>query len=395
MGKRKASDAVGGTAKGGGAALHAGGAKRSKGQWKKQGEHQPSRPGASARLNLNEGLRGVMFTCHVHRQRAAAGEAFEVLRHTLGELRGASGAARGEADDDDAFDAELAALRTERQQLCEVDTGVKGCVLIALRDADAPEPDAVVAKLFEQLQSKGLPPVREVINCRPCAVTCKGRLPEILKALAPLLEPYFGPSAPVTRWNIVFKKRATDPAVLSKEWTITLAALVDARHPVDLKNPEVSVLVDVFRASCGLCVSRHYNNHHQYNCQSKALQPDGGFAAAAAAASAATKGKGGFTREENDTSEVDCAAVEALLAERGVARKAKDWKTADTKLASLHELGVEVTDKERTWRGGGDVELLRRGDWSCPNPECGLNCFASRTMCFKCNTPKPAAKAKA
>ena len=36
------------------------------------------------------------------------------------------------------------------------------------------------------------------------------------------------------------------------------------------------------------------------------------------------------------------------------------------------------------------VEELRRGDWTCPNSNCGINCFASRVTCFKCHTPKPA-----
>ena len=34
--------------------------------------------------------------------------------------------------------------------------------------------------------------------------------------------------------------------------------------------------------------------------------------------------------------------------------------------------------------GGGDV---RPGDWTCPS--CGANCFASKSNCFRCNTPKP------
>ena len=37
--------------------------------------------------------------------------------------------------------------------------------------------------------------------------------------------------------------------------------------------------------------------------------------------------------------------------------------------------------------GGGGGHEARPGDWPCPN--CGANCFASRTECFKCNTPKP------
>ena len=33
---------------------------------------------------------------------------------------------------------------------------------------------------------------------------------------------------------------------------------------------------------------------------------------------------------------------------------------------------------------GGDV---RPGDWTCPN--CSANVFASKTACFRCQTPKP------
>ena len=61
-------------------------------------------------------------------------------------------------------------------------------------------------------------------------------------------------------------------------------------------------------------------------------------------------------------------------------------------LAELHDMGVEVLDKERTWRGGCDPATLRRGDWSCP--ACGENCFASRSECFKCHAPKPSSSAQ-
>ena len=37
--------------------------------------------------------------------------------------------------------------------------------------------------------------------------------------------------------------------------------------------------------------------------------------------------------------------------------------------------------------GGGGGHEARPGDWPCPN--CNANCFASRTECFKCGTPKP------
>jgi phosphopantetheinyl transferase (holo-ACP synthase) len=37
--------------------------------------------------------------------------------------------------------------------------------------------------------------------------------------------------------------------------------------------------------------------------------------------------------------------------------------------------------------GGGGGGQSRPGDWECPS--CGANVFASKSACFKCNTPKP------
>lgn len=39
-------------------------------------------------------------------------------------------------------------------------------------------------------------------------------------------------------------------------------------------------------------------------------------------------------------------------------------------------------------RWGGRQRDRRPGDWDCPN--CGAHCFASRTRCFQCNADRPA-----
>ena len=141
----------------------------------------------------------------------------------------------------------------------------------------------------------------------------------------------------------------------------------------------------VFRSSCGLCVTRNYKRCNDFNCQHKNLLPAGSQARSTAKVSA-------YARAEGDASEVDASAVCALLAKRGAARGAKQFRSADRLLAELHDMGVEVLDKERTWRGGCDPATLRRGDWSCP--ACGENCFASRSECFKCHAPKPSSSAQ-
>ena len=71
--------------------------------------------------------------------------------------------------------------------------------------------------------------------------------------------------------------------------------------------------------------------------------------------------------------------------------------------------GYGMADPGRAWGGGGHgapnpgygagtggrgappgaAQGGRPGDWPCPS--CGVNCYATRTECFRCKTPKPAA----
>jgi hypothetical protein len=44
---------------------------------------------------------------------------------------------------------------------------------------------------------------------------------------------------------MVFKKRSCDPSVSARQWVPELCKLVDARHPVDLQHPVVTVMVEV------------------------------------------------------------------------------------------------------------------------------------------------------
>ena len=54
-----------------------GGGKRSKKEWRKAAGLKKGGAGGG----ISDGMRGWLLTCHTHRARAAAGEAFEILRH--------------------------------------------------------------------------------------------------------------------------------------------------------------------------------------------------------------------------------------------------------------------------------------------------------------------------
>ena len=243
---------------------------------------------------LSNGLRGVLVTCHTHRQREASAEALALLRERIASYTAEHsspsepdlGAADSGSDShggvgavsiQDEIEAELASLRAERDTLYQTETGIRGCLLIALRKSVATEytPEQLVTDLFTEMMAGRLPPPRDAIRFTPFAITTHASLMDATRELPKLLEPHFGKGTAPQRWQLVFKKRSCDPSITAREWIPALAALVDARHPVDLKGgAEISVLVEVFRASCGLCVSANYSQCLGFNCQHKTLRPE-------------------------------------------------------------------------------------------------------------------------
>jgi hypothetical protein len=208
------------SASGRGGSRGAGGrGKRSK-QW---------RPPGQAGL-LSGGLRGVLVTCHTHRSREAQGEALALIRsaiadHTAATAAAAGGSGAGGGSAEDELEAELAALRAERKTLRPVDTGIKGCLFIALERHNTggggggggpptasegsagggaagarpsatapapPAPEALLAGLFAEFASGSRAIPRELIRLTPLAITVRGRLADAAVALPPLLEPLLG-----------------------------------------------------------------------------------------------------------------------------------------------------------------------------------------------------------
>ena len=71
----------------------------------------------------------------------------------------------------------------------------------------------------------------------------------------------------------------------------------------------------------------------------------------------------------------------------GMAFPSDVWSLKDVDIRRVSETKAEWHLPSREWRPArGQV---REGDWTCPNPACRANVFASKVECYKCRTPKP------
>jgi len=90
------------------------------------------------------------------------------------------------------------------------------------------------------------------------------------------------------------------------------------------------------------------------------------------------------------------AAAEVMINERIAvlqkekAESAPPWMKPDKNQWLIEKLTAEGTAPERIAQLMAVMASKRTGgDWTCP--ACQSNVFASKSACFKCNTPRPAA----
>lgn len=95
---------------------------------------------------------------------------------------------------------------------------------------------------------------------------CVASVEEIRTQSKLLLDRYFDqlPADRSLKFAIELKKRNCD-TIKSQEIIEACAPLVDgARHSVDLKNPDVVLLIEIFRTSCGISVVDDFHKYNKY-----------------------------------------------------------------------------------------------------------------------------------
>lgn len=155
------------------------------------------------------------------------------------------------------------AKTNKKRRFNNVFTGASNCVFIktALRD-----PQKLAIHIIRDVAETRKPITRNVLRFVPVEAVCKANVFDIKNAAGQLFDKYFL-NVPPTTYSIVYNKRCNND--LNRDEIIReLATLVDAKnreHKVDLKNGQVSVLVEIVKGLCCLSVLPDYMKLKKYN----------------------------------------------------------------------------------------------------------------------------------
>lgn len=169
----------------------------------------------------------------------------------------------------DGLEAEILAMKKESNngssgRFQPLDTGVKGYVLIKLLD---PKMNAIalVKSILEQVHRTKESVSRYIIRLLPLEMIAASTVDNIEKQVKVLLEKRLEGFKNSNTFGIALKQRQIK---LEKDDIIAkCAALFPKEYKVNLSNPDVTLLIEVFCTSFGISLLSDYGAMKKYNVQ--------------------------------------------------------------------------------------------------------------------------------
>ncbi|EMD31359.1 hypothetical protein CERSUDRAFT_109526 [Gelatoporia subvermispora B] len=218
---------------------------------------------------------GVWATCVKGKEKQAVGELYDLFESLASELwpdediSETKGDASDNDDDNGDLEAqiarEVASMKRPRKEQrfanCQTDTP---CVVFisCKRPVD---PLQLVQQHIQNVSETGVTNTRHILRLTPVSGSCVANVPEIQNLCNRILTPYFTAEAD-KKYKYKIEMRVRNHNKISRDTLIqTIAKCVPEGHIVDLENPEVFILVEVFKGVCGMSVVKDYYKHQKYN----------------------------------------------------------------------------------------------------------------------------------
>lgn len=152
--------------------------------------------------------------------------------------------------------------RTEKRLFQALDTQTTNCVFIK---ASIEDPVQLGVSIVTDIATEKVQKTKFLLRLIPVEIVCRARLTEIMEAAEPLFDKHFL-KEPKT-FSIVFNHRYNND-VKRDDVIRELAEIVHAKNSnnkVDLKMPQVSVIVEVIKGFCCMSVLPKYVAYKKYN----------------------------------------------------------------------------------------------------------------------------------
>ncbi|KAG0190683.1 hypothetical protein DFQ28_001711 [Apophysomyces sp. BC1034] len=225
---------------------------------------------------VQPGMAGIMVTCARGREGKSVKEIMDVFNEYADELYPAavkSDDEEGSIDDlETSIAKEVEALKgpKTKKRFANIPTSTD-CVLFIKTKAPI-TPVSFVHHILTDIMTNQLKKTRYTSRLLPIEITCPSNLPDIERVAREVISPQF--NTPNEDGSIIPRKFAVVARVrnctkIDRATVIqTLASVVGPEHPVDLDNPELTIIVEVCQTICMMSVVKDFAKLKKYNIES-------------------------------------------------------------------------------------------------------------------------------
>nr|SVE76729.1 EOG090X0GPG [Daphnia longispina] len=226
-----------------------------------------------ARKSVNElgpGQKG--FLCTSNREKDGVREAYNILNEYADIVYGSEKPKEENESQEvkkeeieDELSKEMEELKKKQaapvseRRFQSVITAIKGCIFIR---STVENPSAIVDAIINDIEKKKQQTTKFLLRMLPIQLTCKSVKEDIIKAAETLVDQM----ANYKTFSLLIKVR--NHSIKRDDLIEPIAEIVSKKFPemkVDLDNPEVSMVVEVVRATCCLGIVTNYSGRVKYN----------------------------------------------------------------------------------------------------------------------------------
>ncbi|KAG7451308.1 uncharacterized protein BT62DRAFT_961061 [Guyanagaster necrorhizus] len=220
---------------------------------------------------------GVWVSCVKGKEKQTVGELYDLFDSLASDLWPLAGDENDlHSDSDDGTGAaslsleaqisnEISAMKRPRheQRFTNCQTNTPCVVFISCKPPV--DPVRLVETHIRNVQKTGFMRTRYCHRFVPVSGSCVTNIPEIQALSRSTFEPFFARD-PERKYSYKIELRIRNHTSLSRPTVIqTIADCVPEGHVVNLSNPDVFILVEVFKSVLGVAITQEYYSLHKFN----------------------------------------------------------------------------------------------------------------------------------
>ncbi|KAK5664997.1 hypothetical protein QVD99_008532 [Batrachochytrium dendrobatidis] len=231
-------------------------------------------------FTVEPGMAGVLFSCHRGKEKQSTSEIRKLFTQYAEDVYPDHGKKVMTAEDgndensqdpeqsiEDAFQKEITELKDhEKTYLFHWEKTSVEC-LVFMRTAAPVQPEQFVTHILDDLLTKNLKRTRFTSRIVPLTDTCFANVPDMTALAKKITAPFFSTDASQSVSYAIIPKSRNNDKIKRDDIIQVVANLIPSHHKVNLDNPDICIIVEVFKSICGMSVTKEYYRLKRFNIE--------------------------------------------------------------------------------------------------------------------------------